>query len=325
MQKENREVNGDFRGNNKELVTKVLAIIVAVAMLITYFVALSRFSSNKVKDAKEESEALKDTSSETSADETSVDEVVPDKKDYDYYNDFVFKTVEYSNDAVVSGSLAVLDGTSFPNVDAILASVYSMKTGSYSLSGTGLRLGEEAMLNIDLFAGKFCELVPGSGLIIDKAYMSGGTVSSADIDLTTGYSVKFSIFGSKHKYTFESSEFVRLREMAHEYGVILRYPSGKESYTGHEYDPKIYRYVGVAHTYYMNRYNMCLEEYLDKVRTEKVIEFKTDNGNGTPYVVYYVPKDPSGKTQIKVPANAGYKYTISGDGSEGFFVTVKIA
>ncbi len=310
---------------NKKI-QNILAIIVAAVMVITYFVALSRFAvdDKKVESDDNGSVAAGDVSldvSEVKPPESNTDK---DKNNYEYYNDFVFKKVEYSNDAVVSGSLAVLDGSAYPNVDALLASVYSMKTGGYSLSGTGLRLGEEAMLNIDLFAGDFCELVPGSGLIIDKAYMNGGSLSSADIDLATGYSVKFSIFGSKHKYTFESDEYVRLREMAHEYGVILRYPSGKESYTGHEYDPKIYRYVGHAHTYYMNRYNMCLEEYIDKVRTEKVIEFKTENGNGTPYVVYYVPADASGKTQINVPANAGYKYTISGDGSEGFIVTVQI-
>lgn len=314
----------DFReiSENKKL-TNILAITVAVVMVITYFVALSRFAVGEDVDVESDSKASCEVSSEVSENKVPDNNVNTDKKDYDYYNDFVFKTVEYSNDAVVSGSLAVLDGSAFPNVDALLVSVYSMKTGGYSLSGTGLRLGEEAMINIDQFASEFCNLVPGSGLIIDKAYMSGN-LSGADIELATGYSVKFSIFGSKHKYTFESEEFVRLREMAHEYGVILRYPSGKESYTGHEYDPKIYRYVGVAHTYYMNRYNMCLEEYLDKVRTEKVLEFRTENGNGTPYVVYYVPTDPSGKTQIKVPVNAGYKYTISGDGSEGFIVTVQI-
>jgi len=310
---------------NKKI-QNILEIIIAVVMVITYFVALSRFAvdDKKMESDNNSSVVSDDVSSEASEVKPPESNVSNNKNNYEYYKDFVFKKVDYSNDAVVSGSLAVLDGSAYPNVDALLASVYSMKTGGYSLSGTGLRLGEEAMLNIDLFAGDFCELVPGSGLIIDKAYMNGGSLSSADIDLATGYSVKFSIFGSKHKYTFESDEFVRLREMAHEYGVILRYPNGKESYTGHEYDPKIYRYVGHAHTYYMNRYNMCLEEYIDKVRTEKVIEFKTENGNGTPYVVYYVPADASGKTQINVPANAGYKYTISGDGSEGFIVTVQI-
>ncbi len=312
--------------NNKDQkVLAVIAIVVAIVMIVSYFVALSRFEvddNDNVVSAEISSESESVNITENSSADTSVKP--NNKNEYEYYNDFVYKKVEYSNDAVVSGTLAVLDGSSFPNVDAQLVSVYSKKTGSYSLSGTGLRLGEEAMANIDAFASAFCELVPGSGLIIDKAYMTGSNVSGTDIDLATGCAVKFSIFGSKHKYTFDSDEFIRLQEMAHEYGVILRYPSGKESYTGYEFNPKIYRYVGVAHTYYMNRYNLCLEEYLDKLKTEKVLEFKTDNGNGTPYVVYYVPGDSSGKTQVSVPANAGYQYTISGDGSGGFIVTVKI-
>ncbi len=316
----------DNKSLGKLKINNIIAIIAAIVLVVSYIVALSRFGDQKNEVSQNESSVSESSSVVPDDDDSEAsNDDAANNKDYDYYNDFVFKKVEYSNDAVVSGTLAVIDGSAFPNVDSLLVSVYSNKTGSYNLSGTGLRLSEEAMKNIDKFAGDFCELVPGSGLIVDKAYTNGGNLPKSDLDLTTGYSVKFSIFGSKHKYTFESDEFIRLQEMAHEYGVMLRYPSGKESYTGYEYDPKIYRYVGVAHTYYMNRYNMCLEEYLDKIRTEKVIEFRTENGNGTPYVVYYVPADASGKTTISVPANAGYKYTISGDGSEGFIVTVQIA
>ncbi len=307
--------------------TIIVALGLAVVLVVSYVIALSRFglvdvnvddSESAVSEVgSEDTNDVSDTSSETSSDTIN-------RNEYEYYGDFVFKKVEYSNDAVISGSLAVVDGSACPNVDSLLASVYSNKTGGYNLSGTGLRLVQEAMTNIDKFAGDFCNLVSGSGLIIDKAYTNGSGVSGTDVDLITGYSVKFSIFGSKHNYTFESEDYIRLQEMAHEYGVILRYPSGKESYTGFEYDPKIYRYVGMAHTYYMNRYNMCLEEYLDKVRTEKIIEFRTANGSGTPYVVYYVPADQSGRTEISVPANAGYEYSISGDGTGGFIVTVKI-
>lgn len=53
-----------------------------------------------------------------------------------------------------------------------------------------------------------------------------------------------------------------LAKNAYRYGFILRYPEGKESITGIDYEPWHYRYVGreaAAEIYYSS---LCLEEYL---------------------------------------------------------------
>ena len=52
--------------------------------------------------------------------------------------------------------------------------------------------------------------------------------------------------------------------MAHswEYGFILRYPTGKSSLTGIQYEPWHYRYVGRAAAAYITQNHLCLEEYL---------------------------------------------------------------
>lgn len=50
--------------------------------------------------------------------------------------------------------------------------------------------------------------------------------------------------------------------MAAEYGFVERYPKGKESITGIDYEPWHYRYVGKEHAQRMNELNMCLEEYV---------------------------------------------------------------
>lgn len=53
-----------------------------------------------------------------------------------------------------------------------------------------------------------------------------------------------------------------LAKNAYRYGFILRYPEGKESITGIDYEPWHYRYVGreaAAEMYYSS---LCLEEYL---------------------------------------------------------------
>ena len=77
----------------------------------------------------------------------------------------------------------------------------------------------------------------------------------------TGLSVD--VMGSNQDYDLfaESIEFNWMKENAHRYGFILRYPSGKEKITGFKYEPWHYRYVGVdvATTIYEN--DWTLEEY----------------------------------------------------------------
>lgn len=55
-----------------------------------------------------------------------------------------------------------------------------------------------------------------------------------------------------------------LEEHCHEYGFILRYPSGKEYITGIEYEPWHFRYVGREAAAIINEEELCLEEFWDK-------------------------------------------------------------
>ena len=49
---------------------------------------------------------------------------------------------------------------------------------------------------------------------------------------------------------------------AWEYGFILRYPQGKETVTGHGYDPRHYRYVGQNAAKQIHELDITLEEYV---------------------------------------------------------------
>ncbi|MGE8204228.1 M15 family metallopeptidase [Heyndrickxia sp. NPDC080065] len=64
----------------------------------------------------------------------------------------------------------------------------------------------------------------------------------------------------------KQKEGIWLREHAHEFGFILRYPKEKEKITGYEYEPWHFRYVGtkVASIIYKN--NWTLEEYFQEVK-----------------------------------------------------------
>lgn len=58
----------------------------------------------------------------------------------------------------------------------------------------------------------------------------------------TGLAVDINSTRGSFEYT---AEFKWLKQHAHEYGFILRYPKGKEWITGYAYEPWHYRYVGV--------------------------------------------------------------------------------
>lgn len=70
--------------------------------------------------------------------------------------------------------------------------------------------------------------------------------------------------GSNKDYdNFENSkEFIWMKNNAHKYGFILRYPKGKEHITGFKYEPWHYRYVGIEVAKYIYENNLTLEEYL---------------------------------------------------------------
>ena len=69
--------------------------------------------------------------------------------------------------------------------------------------------------------------------------------------------------GSNNNYNeFDKSiEFEWMKNNAHKYGFILRYPKNKEKITGFKYEPWHYRYVGKEAANIIYHKNLTLEEY----------------------------------------------------------------
>jgi len=74
------------------------------------------------------------------------------------------------------------------------------------------------------------------------------------------------VMGSNNDYDlFEDSiEFAWMRDNAHKYGFILRYPKDKVAITGYKYEPWHYRYVGIKAASEIYNNNLTLEEYIKK-------------------------------------------------------------
>jgi len=121
-------------------------------------------------------------------------------------------------------------------------------------------------------------------------------------------------------------------------GFILRYPEDKVGITGIAYEKWHFRYVGIPHAYAIDANNLCLEEYIDFIKTYtadgKMLHVKTDRSvtdvdvtaaelpkdNG--WLLYYVPMTEGESTEIRIPRDA--QYEISGNNVDGYIVTITL-
>ena len=74
------------------------------------------------------------------------------------------------------------------------------------------------------------------------------------------------VMGSNNDYNLfaDSKEFEWMKNNAHKYGFILRYPKEKQKITGFKYEPWHYRYVGIEISNYIYENNLTLEEYFSR-------------------------------------------------------------
>lgn len=145
----------------------------------------------------------------------------------------------------------------------------------------------------------------------------------------TGYAVDIQIFTSKEATVLlRSAEQEWMEEHCAEYGFIIRYDGSKYETTGILDEPWHYRYVGIPHATYMAEHNLCLEEYLELIRTRYTYEkspLEITAGEKS-YLVYYVSATENETfTSIPVPPASEGTYSISGDNMNGFIVTVEKA
>ena len=132
----------------------------------------------------------------------------------------------------------------------------------YKLSSDAKKLGYKIIVvsayrSYDYQDRLFSEYVVNKGL--DYALMCSAKPGHSEHQ--TGLSID--VEGSNLDYDLfaESKEFNWMKNNAHKYGFILRYPKGKEHITGFKYEPWHYRYVGKDVASYIYKNNITLEEY----------------------------------------------------------------
>ena len=107
-----------------------------------------------------------------------------------------------------------------------------------------------------------------------------------------------------------------LAENAWKFGLILRYPDGKQNITGISYEPWHFRYIGEPHAAYCNENDLCLEEYISFLREAGEIEI---GSGGETYLVIY---ERAADGAIRTPETM--EHEVSGDNAGGYIITALV-
>ncbi|MCL2826941.1 MAG: M15 family metallopeptidase, partial [Eggerthellaceae bacterium] len=143
----------------------------------------------------------------------------------------------------------------------------------------------------------------------DKSYVQPPGHSEHE----TGLALDIMATDAKTSAQATSQENNWLADNAWRFGFILRYPQGKEGITGISFEPWHFRYIGLPHAAFCYQNNLCLEEYIQFLKSNGGYSITLD---GKEYSVYYeMPEDGI----IEVPANAAYE--VSSDNTGGYIVT----
>ena len=112
----------------------------------------------------------------------------------------------------------------------------------------------------------------------------------------------------------------KFREKAPAFGFVERYPKGRENITEIGWEPWHFRYVGFPHAAIMQQRGFTLEEYHEflKKYVYGVNPF-IFNLNGRKIEISYL-KTQKNETLLKIADEV--HYTISGNNSDGFIITV---
>lgn len=208
----------------------------------------------------------------------------------------------------------------------ILTEAYYAATGFSSMQvNSGYRSYQE---QVDLYDS----YVASNGEEYAKAYVANPGYSEHH----TGLAMDLNVYvkGEGIYYVESYDKCAWYRENCEQYGFILRYPAEKVYITGINHESWHYRYVGTPHSLIMEERDLCLEEYIDFLKSYTYegtrLLYNTDVGASVPLeagesfekgiLIYYVPAQ-EGETKCKVPTDC--TYTISGNNVDGFIVTAE--
>ena len=261
-----------------------------------------------------------------------------------------YKRVKLQDNQLANGNLILVNANNLladPPDTEDLVQISTNKDDSYLVKDNTIYLASNALESLNRFLADAYALEGINDIIVWSGYRSlteqkvlynantgakntetNDTAAPGASEHHTGFAIDLGIYQNTDGKT--SADFLTdpkyswISKNAYKYGFIQRYSADKASITGIVGETWHYRYVGLPHSIVMTEKNMCLEEYLDFLKT------CTYNGNHLHiklsdtlnYEVYYIKPTGIFKNTIYVPKN--YQYQISGDNKNGYIVTVNL-
>ncbi|HWQ29361.1 MAG TPA: M15 family metallopeptidase, partial [Negativicutes bacterium] len=107
------------------------------------------------------------------------------------------------------------------------------------------------------------------------------------------------------------------------FGFVVRYPGDKSGITGIIFEPWHIRYVGNGHAEIMKARNLCLEEYVDYLRSNGITYFRDSKGDD--YLIRYIMKEElkSGEG-MALSLTEGSDWSISECTKDSYILTIKL-
>jgi D-alanyl-D-alanine carboxypeptidase len=129
----------------------------------------------------------------------------------------------------------------------------------------------------------------------------------------TGLAADILAIGLSQQEMAESRTGRLLMENSWKYGLILRYPEGKQEITKIAAEPWHFRYVGQPHAWFCKQNDLCLEEYIQYMKDKG--GYSTEVGGKKYTVLYEIPVND----MINAPKSLNYR--VSSDNTGGYIVT----
>jgi D-alanyl-D-alanine carboxypeptidase len=171
-----------------------------------------------------------------------------------------------------------------------------------------------------LFQGRVNAMKSSLGLENALKKVANSTALPGSSEHQTGLAIDFSTNPGLSQFFSNTKEGQWLNTNSWKYGFVVRYASDKMNITGIISEPWHLRYVGVPHAAIIYKSGLCLEEYLDYIRNERMLQFSDYQGNT--YKIYYFDSIHSEDLLSFLYLSDGIQ-SISGDGKGGVIVTTK--
>lgn len=250
-----------------------------------------------------------------------------------------YKTAAMDAEAVYTGDLVVVNKDHeyhFPDNEDNLVSIYQNKLSTYQAKDWDTLLDKRVIEQFNALMEGYYSSTHNVDIMVISGYRSkaaqesmnkskSSDVAAGYTEYHTGLNFNLGIFpkGKSSYYYKPEGDYKWISDNMSAYGFILRYPVDKDSVTGTKGSTYKFRYVGVPHAAYMTENSLCLEEYLEQLKSYTLQQPLDYEAGGKSYRIYYVPAEKSGSTDVSVPTDK--EYSISGNNMDGFIVTVEMS